>query len=106
MLWDTHLHTRYSGDSTAEPEDMVQAALQHGLDGICFTDHIDYDYPKEPELFLFDMDAYQKELSELKEKYDKQSSCKGVMGIILFFCFASQWSESLHLSVLQDAHIL
>ena len=69
MLWDTHLHTRYSGDSTAEPEDMVQAALQHGLDGICFTDHIDYDYPKEPELFLFDMDAYQKELSELKEKY-------------------------------------
>ena len=57
MLWDTHLHTRYSGDSTAEPEDMVQAALQHGLDGICFTDHIDYDYPKEPELFLFDMDA-------------------------------------------------
>ena len=37
MLWDTHLHTRYSGDSTAEPEDMVQAALQHGLDGICFT---------------------------------------------------------------------
>lgn len=28
MLWDTHLHTRYSGDSTAEPEDMVQAALQ------------------------------------------------------------------------------
>lgn len=48
---------------------MVQAALQHGLDGICFTDHIDYDYPKEPELFLFDMDAYQKELSELKEKY-------------------------------------
>ena len=71
MLWDTHLHTRYSGDSTAEPEDMVQAALQHGLDGICFTDHIDYDYPKEPELFLFDMDAYQKELSELKEKYQK-----------------------------------
>lgn len=69
MLWDTHLHTRYSGDSTAEPEDMVQAALQHGLDGICFTDHIDYDYPKEPELFLFDMDAYQEELSELKEKY-------------------------------------
>ena len=52
MLWDTHLHTRYSGDSTAEPEDMVQAALQHGLDGICFTDHIDYDYPKEPELFF------------------------------------------------------
>ena len=66
MLWDTHLHTRYSGDSTAEPEDMVQTALQHGLDGICFTDHIDYDYPMEPELFLFDMDAYQKELSELK----------------------------------------
>ena len=47
MLWDTHLHTRYSGDSTAEPEDMVQAALQHGLDGIGFTDHIEDVYKRQ-----------------------------------------------------------
>ncbi len=68
MLWDTHLHTRYSGDSTAEPEDMVQAALQHGFGWHPFTDHIDYDYQRT-FFFLFDMDAYQKrELSELKGK--------------------------------------
>lgn len=69
MLWDTHMHTRYSGDSTAEPEDMINAAIQYGLDGICVTDHMDYDYPNDSELFLFDVAAQQRELLMLKEKY-------------------------------------
>lgn len=69
MLWDTHMHTRYSGDSTAEPEDMIKSSMQNGLDGICMTDHMDYDYPNDPELFLFDVGSQQRELSLLKEKY-------------------------------------
>lgn len=72
MLWDTHMHTRYSGDSTAEPEDMIQAALQLGLDGICITDHMDYDYPNDPKLFQFDVTAQQTELSNLKAQYQPQ----------------------------------
>lgn len=72
MLWDTHLHTRYSGDSEAEPEDMIQAAIHSGLDGICITDHTDYDYPNDPKLFLFDVKMQQQELSALKEKYQEQ----------------------------------
>lgn len=69
MLWDTHMHTRYSGDSTAEPKDMIQTAIQLGLEGICITDHMDYDYPNDPDLFLYDVAAQQEELFALSEEY-------------------------------------
>ncbi len=69
MLYDAHMHTHHSGDSDAPVEDMIKAAIEKGLDGICFTDHFDYDYPDEPDLFLLDFDAYYKEVSTLREKY-------------------------------------
>ena len=69
MLWDTHLHCHFSGDSSAACEDMIQAAINKNLKGICFTDHLDYDYKEEPGLFLLDLDNYAKEILSLKEKY-------------------------------------
>ena len=69
MFWDQHMHCNFSGDSDALPEDMIKAAIAHGLSGICFTDHLDYDYPEEPNIFLLDFDNYFRELSDLKEKY-------------------------------------
>lgn len=69
MLWDTHMHCRFSGDSAAEPEAMIQAAIEKNLTGICFTDHLDYDYQEEPGLFLLDIDSYQKEILKLQETY-------------------------------------
>lgn len=36
---DIHNHTVYSGDSTLEPEEAVQRAIELGLDGIAFTEH-------------------------------------------------------------------
>ena len=44
MLWDTHMHTHFSTDSQAKPEEMIQASIRAGVDGICFTDHLDLDY--------------------------------------------------------------
>lgn len=69
MLWDTHMHCRFSGDSDAPAESMITSAIEKGLDGICFTDHLDYDYKEEPGLFLLDFDAYQREIYSLREKY-------------------------------------
>lgn len=68
MFWDTHLHCNFSGDSTADPEDMINSAIKKNLDGICFTDHIDWDYPG-PTPFSFDGEEYFKVLCALKEKY-------------------------------------
>lgn len=69
MFWDTHIHCHFSGDSDAAPEAMIYAAQEKNLDGICFTDHLDYDYKEDPKLFLLDVDAYQKEIASLKELY-------------------------------------
>jgi predicted metal-dependent phosphoesterase TrpH len=39
MLLDLHIHTKYSGDSTIEPKELIKVALGRGLDGIAVTDH-------------------------------------------------------------------
>lgn len=79
MFWDQHMHCNFSGDSDALPEDMIKTGIAHGLSGICFTDHLDYDYPEEPNIFLLDFDNYFKVLSDLREKYaDKISVNIGI----------------------------
>lgn len=69
MISDYHLHSNFSGDSEALPEEMIQQAISLGMKSMCFTDHFDMDYPDEPDLFLFDLDTYFEKLSFLKEKY-------------------------------------
>ena len=69
MLWDTHMHTHHSGDSTAPMDAMITAAIKKNLDGICITDHFDYDYQKEPTLFLLDFPSYLEEFHSLQQKY-------------------------------------
>ena len=76
MLWDTHMHCHYSGDSDASPESMIRAALEKGLDGICFTDHLDLDYREEPGLFSLDFDSYQKEIRQLIDRYADRLSIR------------------------------
>lgn len=42
---DYHVHSLYSGDSSAALEEQLSSALQRGIDEICFTDHVDFDNP-------------------------------------------------------------
>ena len=69
MLWDTHMHSQFSGDSHTPQEDMIAAARQKNLKGICFTDHLDIDYPDEPETFLLDLPNYVSSVEAMQEKY-------------------------------------
>jgi len=41
MRFDMHVHSNVSGDSSARMADVVGAAIDKGLDGLCFTDHCD-----------------------------------------------------------------
>ena len=66
------MHTYFSGDSEAKPEDMVLAAIDKGLEAICFTDHEDIDYFCDDIEFVFDPETYFKELGALKEKYKEK----------------------------------
>lgn len=69
MLWDTHMHSQYSGDSDAPQDAMINAAIEKGLGGICFTDHLDIDYPNEPDLFLLDLPNYSASVLAQKEHF-------------------------------------
>lgn len=80
MLWDTHMHCSYSGDSDAAPEDMIQAAIGKDLAGLCFTDHLDLDFPgKDQDLFLLPILPRAQHLRLLAEKWrGKVQVCCGI----------------------------
>ena len=70
-IYDCHLHSRFSFDSEAEPEDEIKEAMHAGLTGMCFTEHNDFDY-KEPDgspAFDLDLEEYISCANVLKEKY-------------------------------------
>ena len=69
MLWDTHMHTHFSGDSEADSAAMAHAAVAKKLSGICITDHLDYDYPDDPDLFIIDFDQYNREIHKLQSDF-------------------------------------
>lgn len=69
MLWDTHMHTFFSGDCEASMHSMIEAAIARGLDGICITDHLDYDYPDDPLLFTLDPAAYRDYVQNMQAQY-------------------------------------
>lgn len=78
-LWDLHMHSQFSGDSDSPQEDMIQAAIAKKLGGICFTDHLDIDYPGNPNLFLLDLPNYVASVSALRGKYaDRLPVCLGI----------------------------
>lgn len=69
MIWDQHMHCEFSGDSDSTIQSMIEASIQKGLPGLCFTDHLDFDYKESPHIFDLDVDSYYKSVTELKEKY-------------------------------------
>jgi len=43
LALDFHIHTKHSGDSEADPEEMIQAAEDLGLFGLCVTEHASFE---------------------------------------------------------------
>ncbi len=74
ILWDCHMHSSFSADSDTPMEDMIQDAIRRGLHGVCFTEHLDPDYPPTPdnETFELDLSAYQENLFMLRDKYQSK----------------------------------
>lgn len=76
ILTDMHVHSRFSSDSTEEPEAIIETAISKGYSYIYFTDHHDMDFPmnkNEPTMdFQLDFESYIKKLCELREVYRDQ----------------------------------
>lgn len=72
MYCDFHLHTAFSEDCHVPAEEMVQAAIEKGIDILCMTDHMDMDFPYPKVTFDLDTDAYYKEYLRLRELYQEK----------------------------------
>jgi histidinol-phosphatase (PHP family) len=73
IIADYHVHSDFSSDSKAPMEQMIEEAIRLRLKKLCFTDHMDFDYPQVSNYnFTFDSKAYTTKLNELKEQYHKQ----------------------------------
>ena len=77
---DNHIHSYYSTDSEASMTDIIEKARYIGLESICFTDHMDYNFPSVTEIpdFVFDMDKYIGEISLLDIENQDIDIRKGV----------------------------
>lgn len=70
---DCHMHTSFSGDSTAPMEEMILKGIELGLASMCFTEHMDMDYvytqPEDEGIFELNTDSYLYDFIKYKEKY-------------------------------------
>lgn len=64
---DLHAHTSFSSDSEEPMENALSAMVEKGLKTVCFTEHMDMDYPGGE--FLLDAAAYRSRLVELREEF-------------------------------------
>ena len=57
---DFHLHSSFSGDSQTPMKQMIERGIELGLSTMCFTEHIDMDYPydKKEDEGMFDLNTY------------------------------------------------
>lgn len=70
ILSDCHLHSSFSSDSETPIEDMVITSIKKGLTRICFTEHMDYEFPSCYSMnFLFDPNEFFDETNRLIDKY-------------------------------------
>lgn len=66
MLFDSHIHTKYSADSEMEAGAALAKAGRDGL-GLVFTEHLDADQPGPGVIdFTFDPEAYWQEYEPLR----------------------------------------
>lgn len=76
ILSDYHIHSKFSGDSREDLDEIVKKAIELGLEEIAITDHHDPVSPHEPLGFVLDLEKYFEEIGNLKERYKKEIDVK------------------------------
>ncbi|MDV4150912.1 histidinol phosphate phosphatase [Clostridium sp. AL.422] len=64
MIFDSHMHSKFSTDSTMNILDAIKVGKENNI-GIIITDHMDLDYPIKDE-FRFDIPSYFNEYGKYR----------------------------------------
>ncbi len=76
---DSHVHSNFSVDSSIQAEDACIKAIDLGLAGLAFTDHIDLDLQHPQYVFNFDCVARSTYIDTLKQNFgNKLHILKGI----------------------------
>lgn len=79
---DNHTHSSFSTDSKMEMSEAIQVAIDRGLGGIVFTDHLDLGIPQGGPQFTFDVPSQQRavvaQIESFKEKVSDFQILKGI----------------------------
>lgn len=80
-MYDYHLHSNFSGDCHEAMEDVIiQGVLLKGKE-LCFTDHLDYDYPTDDVDFQFDQEGFEKSFYNLKKNIKIKSTLRRALNL-------------------------
>lgn len=74
---DWHVHGPCSCDSTIDPIQACKVAENKGLDGLCFTEHIDFD-PRDMGYQFFNWNIYLDFINAAKNKFPKMNIFTGM----------------------------
>lgn len=69
---DFHLHTSFSSDSETPMQEMIEQGISSGLSYMCFTEHMDRDFPKDAVQnmdFEVNTTGYFQKYQELRDLY-------------------------------------
>lgn len=80
IITDMHVHSWFSSDSSAKPEDMISVALNKGFSYFYLTDHMDFGFPVVDGMdFILDVEQYDLLFDSLHEQMqDKIILRKGI----------------------------
>ncbi len=73
---DSHIHSCFSADSDEKLENIIERAIEIGLDEIVITDHMDYNDDEKDDIFVFNIDDYLKTLNAYRQKYKDKINIK------------------------------
>src|SRR5690625_4672024 len=75
-MFDFHMHSNFSADCETPMEETIESAIKKGIQEICFTEHIDFEYPDPTIEFELDLEGYDKKIKEMQAKYKEKITIK------------------------------
>ena len=88
---DIHVHSSFSGDSSEEMENVIKAAIEKKMTHLCFTEHMDMDFPLsdgcKENVFYLDVESYYGHFVKMREKYSGK----------ITLLFGMEWGMQPHL---------
>ncbi len=96
---DHHVHSFFSSDSQTPPNQQIERALKLGMPALCFTDHMDFDYPGEKKgEFCLDPKPYLTAMKKLREEYDGRIAVRAGVEIGLEVPYQKQITDYIRSS--------